>query len=356
LDFTNKFIRYFKNNMKVFNQTLIAFLILLSLGCSNEFDVAAPWKEIPVTYAILSAKDSFQYVRVEKAFLSATKGANEVAQIPDSLYYPEDAISVTLVKVGGNKTYNLTRVDGNLEGFPRKTGIFASSPNWLYKANTFGADSLVAGSEYKLVIKKTNDTKEFFGTTKIPGKFKYQTSPTVNLFLTEIGIDTGGVAKLDYRCDINAVYFNADMIVRYKEVDATTGAFLFRKEINWKMGRNVKRKENSIGAGDIYGGVINSPSFFRFLSDSLQPTGNFRYFEDFTLILEGGGREIELFLETLSANAGITGAEVVPSYSNMSEGFGIITSKNKLVTNRVRIINLEDVVEHPLVRPLNFKL
>jgi hypothetical protein len=342
--------------MKIFIQTLIAFFILISLGCSNEFEVAAPWKEIPVTYSILSAKDSFQYVRVEKAFLSQKQGANEVAQIADSLYYPENAISVTLVKVVGNKIYNLTRVDGNLEGFPRKTGIFASSPNWLYKAKTFGADSLLPGAEYKIVIKKTNDTKEYFGSTKVPGKFKYQTSPTVNLFLTEIGIDTGGVAKLDFRCDVNAVYFNANMIVRYKEVDPTTGAFLFRKEIIWNMGKNVKRKPNPLGAGDVYGGVISSPSFFRFLSDNLQPTGNYRYFDDFTLTLEGGGNEIELFLETLSANAGITGAEVVPSYTNMSEGFGIVTSKSKLVTNRVRIFNLEDVVEHPLVRPLNFKL
>jgi hypothetical protein len=342
--------------MKIFIQTLIAFIIFISLGCSNDFNVAAPWKEIPVTYSILSAKDSFQYVRVEKAFLSNTKGANEVAQIPDSLYYPENAISVTLVKVGGNKTYNLTRVDGNLEGLPRKTGIFANSPNWLYKANTFGADSLVPGVEYKIVIKKTNDSKEFFGSTKIPGKFKYQSSPTVNLFLTEIGIDTGGVGKLDFRCDKNGVYFNADMIVRYKEVNPTTGAFLFRKELNWVMGRNVKRKDNPLGAGDVYGGLINSPSFFKFLSENLQPTGNHRYFEDFTLILEGGGSEIELFLETLSANAGITGAEVVPSYTNMSEGFGIVTSKSKLVTNKVRIYNLDDVVEHPLVRALNFKL
>jgi hypothetical protein len=343
--------------MKVFNQTLIAFLILISLGCSNEFDVAAPWKEIPVTYAILSAKDSFQYVRVEKAFLSSTKGANEVAQIPDSLYYPEDAISVTLVKVGGNKTYNLTRVDGNLEGFPRKTGIFANSPNWLYKANTFGADSLVAGTEYKIVIKKTNDTKEFFGTTKIPGKFSYKT-PTTNLFLTNIFFDTSGSTKLDYRCDVNGVYFNATMLVRYRETNPTTGAVLLRREIPWIMARNQKRDDAPLGATGSYKGLINSPSFFNFLADNIQPSGNHRYFEDFTLILEGGGREIELFLETLSANAGITGAEVVPSYTNMSEGFGIITSKSNLITNNVRIdgVSLTKIVEHPLVRPLNFKL
>jgi hypothetical protein len=343
--------------MKNFLQTLFAFLIIVSWSCSNEFDVAAPWKDIPVTYSILSAKDSFQYIRVEKAFLSRTQGADEVARIPDSLYYPENAISVTLVKVDGNKTYNLTRVDGNLEGFPRQQGIFASSPNWLYKAKTFGADSLVTGAKYKVVIKKTNDsTKEIFGETVVPDKFSLRT-PEAQLFLTKIFFDTAGVTTFDWRGDINAVYFNVKMLIKYRETDPTTGAFLSRRTLNWSVAKNVKRGDSPVG-NNSYKSITKSPSFYRFLSDSIQPTSNFRYFEDFTITLEGGGREIELFQETVSANNGITGAEVVPTYTNMSEGFGIFTSKNKLVVKNVRIDgqSLEKLIVHPLVRNLNFKL
>jgi hypothetical protein len=344
--------------MKLLIQTLFATFLFISWGCSNEFEVAAPWKDIPVTYTILSAKDSFQYIRVEKAFLSATQGANEIARIADSLYYPENAIFVFLVRVSDNKTYNLTRVDGNLEGFPRQTGIFADSPNWLYKANTYGSDSLVTGSKYKIVIKRSNDVvNEIFGETTIPTKFTFQT-PNTTSPLVLIGLDTSGVTTLNMRCDKNAVYFNADMKVNYRENDPITGALINRFSINWPMARNAKRDPSPLGAGGIYKCLINSTSLNNLLLSNLQPTGNHRYFEDFSLTVEGGGQEIEEYLSTLSANSGITGAEIVPTYTNMSEGYGIVTSKNKVQVKNIRIdgLSLKNLVENPALRNLNFKL
>jgi hypothetical protein len=343
--------------MKIFLQTLLTCTLIAFWGCSNEFEVAAPWKDIPVTYSILSAKDSFQYVRVEKAFLSQTQGADEVARIPDSLYYPESAISVTLVKENGAKTYNLTRVDGNLEGLPRQTGIFADSPNWLYKAKTFGVDSLTPGAKYKVVIKKNDSTnKEVFGETTLPSKF-YYIAPVTNQLLTKISFDTSGISTFEWRCDGNAVFFNLKMLVKIKETDPITGAILKRESLVWDIGKNIKRTDSQVSA-NIYKASTKSPSFYRFLNENLQPTGNYRYFEDFTLTLVGGGKEIDAFLESLSANSGITGAEVVPTYTNMSEGYGIVTSKNILEIKNVRIdiVSLQKLIDHPLVRNLNFKI
>ncbi|HND88774.1 MAG TPA: hypothetical protein PK971_10630, partial [Saprospiraceae bacterium] len=85
---------------------------LLWAGCKNDFEVAAPWKEVPVVYAILSPDDTAHYVRVEKAFLDPQKGATEIAQIPDSLYYPENAITVYLERDSDKKRFQMTRVDG----------------------------------------------------------------------------------------------------------------------------------------------------------------------------------------------------------------------------------------------------
>lgn len=55
------------------------FGVLLST-CSNEFEIAAPWKSIPVIYAMLSPKDTAHYVRIEKAFLDPTVSALVVAE------------------------------------------------------------------------------------------------------------------------------------------------------------------------------------------------------------------------------------------------------------------------------------
>ena len=77
---------------------LLYFLLLGSMlsSCSNDFEVSAPWKEVPVAYALLSPKDSAHYVRIEKAFLDPNVSALEIAQIADSLYYPENDIAVWL--------------------------------------------------------------------------------------------------------------------------------------------------------------------------------------------------------------------------------------------------------------------
>ncbi|MCC7244082.1 MAG: hypothetical protein IT269_00265, partial [Saprospiraceae bacterium] len=53
----------------------LPLLALLVASCSNDFDVAAPWKEIPVVYGLLSPQDTAHYIRIEKAFLDASEGA-----------------------------------------------------------------------------------------------------------------------------------------------------------------------------------------------------------------------------------------------------------------------------------------
>ena len=84
---------------------LLPFGLLLS-ACSNDFEVTAPWKDIPVVYAILSPQDTAHYIRIEKAFIDPDKSALEIARIPDSLYYPENAISVFLERTENQSSFH----------------------------------------------------------------------------------------------------------------------------------------------------------------------------------------------------------------------------------------------------------
>ena len=112
---------------------LIASVVLIA-ACDNELELVSEYENIPITYGLLNRSDTAQYIRVEKAFVDPAKSALLLAQEPDSLYY-EDLV-VQLVNRSLNETYTLERVDGNLEGYPRDTGIFANSPNWMYKIRT----------------------------------------------------------------------------------------------------------------------------------------------------------------------------------------------------------------------------
>ena len=83
------------------NNLLFAICIISSLftwtGCSNKLDVIGTWEALPVIYGLLNpVEDSVTYIRVEKAFLPPDQSANEVAQLPDSIYYNPNDIDVLL--------------------------------------------------------------------------------------------------------------------------------------------------------------------------------------------------------------------------------------------------------------------
>ena len=123
--------------------------VVIFTACDNDFDLVTDKVEIPVVYAIINAADTAQYFRVERAFIDENISALEIAQIPDSLYYA-DAI-VTLTRVTTGEAWIMDEVDGNLEGYPRQDGIFATAPNTLYKLRT--ADiTLEPEEQYMLTI------------------------------------------------------------------------------------------------------------------------------------------------------------------------------------------------------------
>lgn len=338
---------------------LLPFAGLFLAACSNDFEVTAPWKEIPVVYAIISPDDTAHYVRVEKAFLDPEKSALEIAKIADSLYYPENAITVFLERDSDKKRFQLTRVDGAKEGFPRKDGPFATSPNWLYKVKPKPGEPVVeVGKKYNVIVKRADGQPDVKGSTTVPGDYTFnapsqiQTPP-----LLAFPSDT-----LDYtvqwRTDINAYYFNIYLTVRYRE-EAPNGTVLGKSSAVWKI-TGVTRDNLPLSGGNVYRGNAPLPAleFFKFLAANIPPaSGTFRYFENCDMTLEGGALDLLKFNEVASASGGITGAEVIPSYSNMSEGFGLFMSKNSTTLGNIRItpetvkaMNLLDIT-----KPLNFR-
>ena len=123
-----------------------------------------------------------------------------------------------------------------------------------------------------------------------------------------------------------------------KNANGTTAA---SHELVWLAAKNVPRGDVNSGAGGLY--TVTEPiarnSFYNFLAQNLQrPVGNmYREFQTVDIFIEGGGREIKEYLETAEANGGLTGAEVFPNFSNISEGFGIFTGKNQVIGQNIRI-------------------
>jgi hypothetical protein len=345
--------------MKKFLLLLLPVLGFCLAGCSNDFEVTAPWKEIPVVYAIVSPDDTAHYVRVEKAFLDPEKSALEVARIADSLYYPASAITVFLERDSDKKRWQLTRVDGAKDGHPRKDGIFATEPNWLYKVKpAAGQTILEPGKKYRLIVKRADGQPDITAETTIPGDYTFNAPSQVQTPPTMIFTSAQGF-EFRWATDVNALFFNVYLTIRYRE-EAANGTVLDRKTLYWQPVSNATRSANPLSGSGSYlaKATVETATFFDFLAKNIPPTNDrFRYFEDCDVILEGGALDLQKFNEVASASAGITGAEVLPSYTNLSEGFGLFMSKNSSALKNVRIKTetVDAMNANPLTIPLNFR-
>jgi len=345
--------------MKGLKFLLPVFAALLA-ACSNDFEVTAPWKEVPVVYGILSAKDTANYIRVEKAFLDPDKSALVIAQIPDSIYYPANAISVFLERPAMQSRVQLERIDGNLDGYPRDGGIFASSPNWLYRLKTPPGGGLSPGETYRLVIERADGQPDITAQTTVPADFLFL-SPSQAQTPPLIVFKAGTTTEFSWRADVNSAFFSLKGVIRYRE-EAGNGTVLGHYSVQWTLANNIPRGEfpTQIGGQTFYRTSYKAPAneLFRLLADSIAPTSDrFRYFEGSEFTLEGGGSEIRLYLENASANSGITGSEILTTYTNLSEGFGIFTAKNTSTLNSVKILpeTVNSMNDDVLTKPLNFR-
>jgi len=123
--------------------------VLFLFSCDNELDLVADFKEVPVVYGLLDLSDTTQYIRVERAFADRAISANEIAQDPDSLYY--DDITVKLLNLNSGLEFTMEKVDGNVIGLERDSGVFAQSPNFLYRLETT-PDLMKRGDSIRLQI------------------------------------------------------------------------------------------------------------------------------------------------------------------------------------------------------------
>lgn len=107
---------------------LVSAILLSTTSCNDtDFDPRADWKDITIVYGFINLSDSIHYLRICKAFLGPGN-ALDMAKEPDSVYYPEGALTVTIkqydTRTGSLKnTFPLNRVVLD----DRDGGIFATN-------------------------------------------------------------------------------------------------------------------------------------------------------------------------------------------------------------------------------------
>lgn len=303
--------------LKEFFALLIPAILFFS-SCSTDFELEADWKDIPVVYSFISVQDTAHYVRVEKAFLEPGGNALEIAKIPDSIYYGNITVEIENLKTG--QSYILQRVDGRDEGYPKDDGIFASEPNYLYKIPASQAN-LEEGGRIRLSINRGDGLPPVTAETTILSEIDSVSSSPSRVIRRWLYQEP---KKISWRPGPEAKIFDVRFIFYYRESQPSNPSVFERKSVEWVVNRAVFNETNS----DRVETEAFGEAFYSFLGSAIpESNGEIRLFDGMELVVTGAGEELYQFVRVARANTGITSSQSIPSYSNLSEGLGIITSR-----------------------------
>jgi len=349
------------------NKIIIRFatcliFILCGASCSNDIDLSSEWKDIPVVYGFLSISDSIHYIRVEKAFIDQNTSALDIAQIPDSLYYDDAVVQVN--KVGSTEPpITFQKVDGNEEGFIRDDGIFATSPNYIYKYEFPQGQNFESLSEYELQINRGDNLPLVTGSTVIleDVDIRAPLSPTNSSYRPFRWGDNENAWSLEisWRAKPIAAIYDVVLILHIEEHEVNNPNNPTLMDLQWEVFKNIPSTEGSTN-GDIVSikSTITSESFFNYIKSSFEVNNNvFRRFRGIDIIVRSGGAEVKEYLDVGQVNSGITSSQIIPTFTNMSEGFGIFTSVNETRFNGHSISGLtqDSLADGQITKDLNFQ-
>lgn len=303
-------------------------------SCSNDFDLVDTWQDIPIIYGLLNVNDTAQYVKVEKAFLDANTSALLIAQEPDSLYY--DNISVELEEINENGavefSFPLNLIDANLDGYEKPEGIFADTPNYVYKTT----EILNPERRYNLVVTngetdKTITLQEKNGERSIGliGDFTLTRPNPTGFFNFEPG--RGSEFKwvsIDESGERNAKFYDVILYINYYEMEVNNPATRTEKTLEWVIRQNMTAIAANSQEFEVPG-----EDFYRYLGQQLESYPLIcRELNDFDIVIYAGGDDLYQYINRQAANAGITGTQGFSDYTNLSDGLGVLSTRyNKRV-------------------------
>ena len=329
--------------------TFLFLLIIGGLACSNEFELNAPAREIPIVFGLLSRADAVHYIRVERAFIDEQTSALTLAQDPDVLYY--DDINVELIRESNGTAFTLDRVDISQLGIERDTGIFATNPNIAYgieaaelnlqEEETYRLNIRLPSSEEILTTATTPIVSDLRLNRPIPGA---QKPPLRILEDDEITILWGA--------DETARLFDVTMLIHYEEFEPNNANTLVNRTLEWPIATSL---EGVDGPNRVEPDGIE---FFEFLSVNIpQNPAVQRVLRSIDIRIDAGGEDLFNYINVGQANTGITSAQVIPNFTNLSNGLGLFASRNTLLEEGFVIDSQtrDRLRESEVTRDLNFR-
>ncbi|MCS6917762.1 MAG: hypothetical protein RMK52_04730 [Chitinophagales bacterium] len=325
----------------------IALLFLFS-ACSTDFAVTTDWKDVTVVYGLLDAGDTAQYIKINKAFLDPQTNALQLAQNPDSLYYPY--LDVVLEEISNGqtvKTVPLNRVDGNLEGYVKDSGIFASSPNYLYKTT----EKLNAASSYRLVITQPDNGKQTTSTSPVVDDFSV-IRPTPQL---KLNLLPGFKYNISWVSARDGKVYALTFRFYYTEFRFSDPSFVEQKFADWVLFTSERAPNTSGGVNMDFD--LDADLFYSWLRSALPENPDiYRQVGKADFLFSVGGEVLDTYKQVFLAQQGLTSGQSLPTYTNIENGLGLFSTRYHKTVAGISFENrtIDSIACLPQTRQLNF--
>ena len=309
----------------------IASTLGLMSSCKSDFELNAPYDEIPIIFGVMDASSDTHYVKINKSFIG--DGNNiDYAGINDSTLYTDVAAYVDeLVDDYPVNTFPLyeTWIGGIEEG------IFYEDSQKIYY---FVTNGLNEDATYRLSVNTAEEANTIRGETQIIKEgslaFDHTTFILGTLsgvrFATTTSMQTGvyNPVKVKWSTAPRAKRYELKMRFNYLEVDLA--GVSTAKYLDWDLGTQVS--STSTGGGSLFRD-IQGEAFYDMVDNKLSGYADEanvlkRIPLNLDFILHVGDEDLNTYIELQEPGTGVVTER--PSFTNMSEGAGIFVSKTKI--------------------------
>lgn len=293
---------------------LLAGLLLLAISsCKETIDYNGDFEETAIVYGLLDQGDSIHYVKITRAF-GGSNNSLEVAQIPDSSYFPN--LSVVIEEVINSAVTRTWILDDTILN-NKESGIFYNPDQKVYYFKTTTSNPLIATATYRLKADINNGEFMVYGETALiqnlsitnPSQFAALTFATSNVSQngynsSSIHINPGTSQVLDMRLIVAFdEYFNGVPV---------------QKTFTWKLGE-LSGSEITSGSTPFY---ANGKIFYQLVRDNCtdDPTITKRELASIKLVTTGGSDDLNKYILLNKPASSL--AQNKPTFTNLSTSDG----------------------------------
>jgi len=334
----------------IIKKSILLFIVLILVGCSEKLDIVEDNDPITVVYGIIDYTQNKQYIRISKTF-TGEKSVYDEAKSKNSIYYKDEELNVYLEKYVDNyliATYNLKR-DTIYE---KLSGLFYNEMDIVYSINTsdiiYKQEYLYSNVEFKLVIH--DKVRNVYVTAKTPliGFFKpdqYITNPNaydiVNSESKEIKWTSAKNGRL-YKCSLRLCYDVKNIVTN--EIYSDSAEWIF-----------TPIKSATLEGKEAMSVKFFVDNFYYYFGTNIKEDNDVeRYFKNFKIIFTVLSDDVSKYIEINQVSSDIL--QEKPVYTNINNGIGLLGSGYTLVVQKKLTEKTLDSLKYGrYTKKLNFK-